>query len=148
MQLVSPWLTRTATSKFSVILCFPYRKVPQKKGDWLLNDAVRSSDHMRWMIGTSVNETERKCTALDGPDRLSNIKWNCNQEKRSPNPEPPDYVPRLTDQIKQLCYCLLSLIQDFNYNETTERSHINTLPHLPPGVTLPLQRILYISPVV
>jgi len=85
---------------------------------------------------------------MDGPDRLSNSKRNGNKEKRSPNPEPPNYEPGLTDQIKQLCYCLLFLIQDFNYNETTERSHINTLPHLPSGVTLPLQRIFYISPAV
>jgi hypothetical protein len=47
------------------------------------------------MIRTSVNERERKCTVLDGPDRLNNIKRNGNQEKRSPNPEPPDYEPGL-----------------------------------------------------
>jgi len=68
------------------------------------------------MIGTSVRETERKCASLEGPNKLSNVKRNGNQEKRSPNPEPPDYEPGLTDQIKQLCYCLLFLIQDFNYN--------------------------------
>ena len=98
------------------------------------------------MIGTSVNEPERKCKALDGPDisrRLSNIEKNGNQNKRSPNPEPPDYEPRLTDQIKQLCLLSGSLIQDFYYNDTTERSHIDN-PSTPP----PLQRILYISPVV
>jgi hypothetical protein len=89
------------------------------------------------MTGTSMNETERKCTALDGPDMLSNIERNGNLEKRSPNPELPDNDPGLTDQIKQLYYCLLFLIQDFNYNETTDRSHITTLLHLPPGVKVP-----------
>jgi len=61
-QSVTDDTYRQRPNKLSVISYFPHRNVPQKKGDWLLNDAVRSSDHMRWMIGTSVNETERKCT--------------------------------------------------------------------------------------